>query len=67
MALAVMATMAMSDLKLRMRGIFLPFPDLAGGFEAIHLRHLHIHENDVVSLAFERPESIPRRCSATSA
>ena len=28
-------------------------PYLSGGLQAVHLRHLHIHQDDVVGLAFE--------------
>ena len=31
-----------------------PRPDPAGGLESVELRHLHVHENDVVGLALDR-------------
>ena len=30
-------------------GIFFTFPDRRGGFHAVHLRHLDVHEHDVKS------------------
>src|SRR5918993_1937967 len=33
-------------------------PDQAGGLEAVEFRHLHIHQHDVVRLAFERIERL---------
>ena len=42
-------------------------PDPAGRLEAVELRHLDVHQDDVVVAALERRDRLAGRSSATSA
>jgi hypothetical protein len=38
-------------------GVYLGLPDRRGGFEAIHVRHLYVHQHEVESLGLHRVQN----------
>src|SRR5580704_1682620 len=48
-----------SDDRLMQPAVFLLFPNGCSGLHSVHLRHLHVHENQIELLLFQRVQRFP--------
>ena len=51
--------MTMRELKLAFAAGFLELANRARGFQAVHFRHHHVHENQIIRLPVKRVERFP--------